>query len=59
MKREKFTEQEHFILEAALQLGFNTVDEDCEVYVVSDEDLIDFVATVAKSAIEQALRHKP
>ncbi len=56
IKREDFTEQHSFIIEAAMQRGFKTADDDCTQFLVTDEWLVDFALSVAGAAIEQALR---
>jgi hypothetical protein len=56
IKREEFTEQEHFILEAAMQLGFEVVDDDMTQFRCSDEAIVEFAARVAAAAIEQVMK---
>jgi len=40
VKREDFTEKDHFVLEAAEQLGFVNTDCDSEFYACSDQSVV-------------------
>lgn len=58
-RRRDFTEMDHFILEAAQQLGFRITDDDAEQYAASDESIVEFASRVAQAAIEQARGARP
>ena len=53
IKRADFTEQHHFILEAAMQLGFDPIDDAVTLFEVTDEWIVEFATRVADSAIAQ------
>jgi len=57
--RDQFTEQHHFILEAAMQLGFEVIDEDVTMFRVSDEAIIEFATRIARATIEQIAERLP
>lgn len=50
LKREQFSEQHYFIIEAALQLGFVIIDDDATQFKVSDEWLIEFASRIERAA---------
>jgi hypothetical protein len=50
------TEQEGFALECAMQNGFESIQGDGNVYAVHSNDLIDFILTQRRLAVQHALR---
>lgn len=55
VRREYFTEDHHFILEAAMQIGFKPIDDDCHWYSVSDEWIVEFATRAGEAGAKKAL----
>lgn len=59
LKREEFTEKEYFIIEAALQLGFEIVDDDATVFQVTDEWIIEFAKRIKEATQKEITKPIP